>query len=52
MEIVKQLIGRQIVNPAIEVVADTSHCPGIGLDSLRLQAIKLQTFQVLPVVLG
>jgi hypothetical protein len=50
VKIVKQLIGRKIVNPAVEVIADTTHRSGIGLDSLRLQAVKLKAFQVLLVV--
>ena len=50
VEIVKQLIGRKIVNPAVEVIADTTHRSAVGLDGLGLQAVKLQAFQVLPVV--
>jgi hypothetical protein len=51
VEIVEQLIGRKIVNSAIKVIADTSDRSTVGIDGLWPQAIKLQAFQMFPVIL-
>ena len=46
IEIIEQLVGAEIVNPAIEIVADTPDCPGVGIDGLGLQTAQLQTFEM------
>jgi len=50
-EIVEQLVGAEVVNPAIEIVADTPDRPGVGVDGLGLQTAQFEAFQVFLVLL-
>ena len=50
-EIIKQLVGCKVVNPAIEIVPDAPDCPGICLDGLGLQARQPQAFPVFLIIL-
>jgi len=51
-EILQELVGSQVVDAAIEIVADTSDSSGVGLDGLGLEAAEFQTFLVLAVKPG
>jgi len=50
-EIIEQLTGAEIVNPAVKIVADTPDRPGVGLDGLGLQAAQLEALQMLLILL-
>ena len=50
-EIIEQLVGAEIVNSAIEIVADTPDRPGVGVDGLWLQTAQLQALQMFLVLL-
>ena len=50
-EIVEQLAGIEIVNPVIEIVADTPDRSGIGVDGLGLQTSQFEAFDVFLVLL-
>ena len=44
-EIVAQLAGAEVVNPAIEIVADPPDRPGVGVDGLGPQTASLRHFR-------
>jgi hypothetical protein len=50
-EIIAQLAGVEIVNSAIEIVADTPDRPGVGVNGLWLQTAQLEALQMLLVLL-
>ena len=50
VEIVKQLVGCKIVNPAVEIVSDTPDGPCVGLNGFWLQSSEFQIFQMLLVI--
>jgi hypothetical protein len=50
-EIIEQLAGAEIVNPAIEIVADTPDRPGVGFDGLWLETAQFEALQMLLVLL-
>jgi hypothetical protein len=50
-EIIEQLFGAEIVNPAIEIVADTPDCPGVRINGFWLKTAKFQGFQVALILL-
>jgi hypothetical protein len=50
MEILEKLIHRQIINPAVKIVANPPDSPGVCLNRLGLQARQLQAFKVLAVI--
>jgi hypothetical protein len=49
-EIIKQLVGCKVVNPAIKVVSDTPDSPRIGVNGFWLESFESQTFQVFLVI--
>lgn len=51
MEIIEKLVCGQVVDPAVEIVADPPDRPRICLDGLRLQACQFQAFLVFAVIL-
>ena len=50
-EIIEQLAGAEIVQPAIEIVSDTPDRPGVGFDGLWLQTAKFEALKMLLVLL-
>jgi len=51
VEIVKQLVGCKIVNPAVEIVSDTPDGPCVGINGFWLESSEFQTLQVFSVIL-